>query len=70
MNIGKETNNLEWFLVIGTADDDSLENDNTREFYDGIISLKSKDVKDMRIFERKLRKSKSLRLDQGKFLIH
>ena len=56
--IGKETNNLDEAMITGIEENDYLEYDNLMEFYDWILSLKPKDVRNMGISERGLRNVK------------
>ena len=55
-HIGKESNNLDESQITGIGEDDYLEYDNVMEFYDWILSLKPKDVKDKGISQRALYK--------------
>ena len=64
--IGKESNNLDESMVLGLDEDSYLEYENIKEFYDWILTLKSKDVRDEGISERGLRNVKQkIRLDKG-----
>ena len=65
--IGKETNNLDETQITGIEDDDYLEYDNLKEFYNWILSLKPKDVKDNGISERELKRKKA-KIRKGKRL--
>ena len=65
--IGKESNNLDESQVIGIDDDSYIEYENLNEFYDWVLTLKPKDVKDNGISERTLYKIK-LKIKQGKRL--
>jgi len=56
--IGKESNNLEGSQVIGIDDNSYLEYANNKEFYEWILTLKPKDVRDKAISERGLRNFK------------
>ncbi|EQB70345.1 MAG: DNA-directed DNA polymerase B [Thermoplasmatales archaeon A-plasma] len=56
--IGKETNNLDETQITGIEEDDYLEYENIMEFYNWILSLRPKDVKDKGISERGLRNVK------------
>jgi hypothetical protein len=57
--IGKETNNLDESQITGIDADSYLEYENLREFYDWILSLKPKDVKDMGISKQDLSYAKN-----------
>jgi predicted RNA-binding protein with PUA domain len=57
--IGKESNNLEENLS-GVEKPDYLEYNNSKEFYDWILTLKPKDVKDKGISQQALYYQKSL----------
>ena len=57
--IGKETNNLDETLITGIDDNDYIEYDNVREFYNWILMLKPKDVRDNGISERELKRKKA-----------
>ena len=50
----KESNNLDESQVIGIGEDSYLEYENIEEFYDWILSLKPKDVRDMGISKQDL----------------
>ena len=65
--IGKETNNLDETQITGIEEDDYLEYDNLREFYNWILSLKAKDVKNKRISQQALYKIKT-KIKNGKHL--
>ena len=65
--IGKETNNLDETNITGIEEDDYLEYDNVMEFYNWILSLKPKDVRDMGISERELKRKKA-EIRKGKIL--
>jgi hypothetical protein len=65
--IGKESNNLDESLIFGIDDDPYLEYENLKEFYNWVLTLKPKDVKDKGILERTLYKIK-LKIKQGKRL--
>jgi len=52
--IGKETNNLDEAMITGIEEDDYLEYDNLMEFYNWILSLKPRDVKDKGISKQDL----------------
>lgn len=56
--IGKETNSLVETQITGIDADSYLEYDNLMEFYDWILSLKPRDVRDIGISERGLRNVK------------
>ena len=56
--VGKETKNLDETRITGIEEDNYLECENFMEFYDCILSLKPKDVRDMGIYERGLRNIK------------
>ena len=56
--IGKETNNIDEKQITGIEEDDYIEYDNFKEFYDWILSLKPEDVRDKGISERGLRNVK------------
>ena len=67
--IGKESNNLDESMVLGVDKDSYLEYENVREFYDWILSLKPKDVRDEGIsrsalwdVKEKIQKGKSLNI--------
>ena len=53
--IGKETNNLDETMITGIDKDSYLEYENFMGFYNWILSLNPKDVRDMGISERELR---------------
>ena len=65
--IGKESNNLDESQITGIEEEDYLEYDNVVEFYDWILSLKPKDVKDKGISERELKRQKA-KIRSGKML--
>jgi len=65
--IGKESNNLDESLIAGVEDDSYLEYSNLREFYDWVLTLKPKDVRDKGISERELKRKKAV-IRQGKRL--
>ena len=65
--IGKETNNLDETQITGIEEDDYLEYDNLREFYNWILSLKPRDVKDEGISQQALYKIKT-KIRSGKHL--
>ena len=65
--IGKESNNLDEVSVLGIDEDSYLEYDNPKEFYDWILSLKPKDVRDEGISERELKRKKA-EIRKGKTL--
>ncbi|MGC8699326.1 MAG: hypothetical protein ACP5RE_04030, partial [Candidatus Acidifodinimicrobium sp.] len=52
--IGKESNNLDETQVIGIDEDSYLEYENLTEFYDWVLSLKPKDVRDKGISKQTL----------------
>ena len=52
--IGKETNNLDETMVTGIDADSYLEYENLREFYDWVLTLKPRDVRDMGISKQDL----------------
>ena len=56
--IGKETNNLDETNITGLNEDSYLEYENFMKFYDWILALKPKDVRDEGISERGLRNVK------------
>lgn len=62
-----ESNNLDESQVIGIDDDSYLEYENHREFFDWILALKPKDVKDKGISERRLKRKKT-EIGKGKML--
>jgi hypothetical protein len=57
--IGKESNNLDEVSVLGIDEDSYLEYDNPKEFYDWVLNLKPKDVRDEGISERELKRKKA-----------
>ncbi len=65
--IGKETNNLDETQITGIEEDDYLEYDNLREFYNWILSLKPRDVRDKGISQQALYKIKT-KIRSGKHL--
>ena len=65
--IGKESNNLDEVSVLGLNNDSYLEYENRKEFYDWVLKLKPKDVRDEGISERGLRNVKQ-KIKQGKGL--
>ena len=52
--IGKESNNLDEVSVLGIDEDSYLEYENFKEFYEWILSLKPRDVKDVGISKKTL----------------
>ena len=54
--IGKESNNLDEVSVLGIGEDSYLEYENLKEFYDRVLNLKPKDVRDEGISERELKR--------------
>ena len=52
--IGKETNNLDETQITGIDADSYLEYENLREFYDWVLTLKPRDVRDMGISKQDL----------------
>ena len=58
--IGKESNNLDEVSVLGTDKDSYLEYENIKEFYDWILTLKPKDVRDEGISQRTLYNQKKI----------
>ena len=56
--IGKESNNLDESQVMGIKDNSYLEYVNLEEFYNWVLTLKPKDVRDKGISERGLRNFK------------
>jgi len=66
-NIGKESNNLDDTMITGIDDQSYLEFTNNKEFYEWLLALKPKDVRDKGISERTLYKIK-LKIKQGKQL--
>ena len=56
--IGKESNNLDEVSVLGIDNNSYLEYENIREFYNWILTLKPKDVRDMGISKMALWKVK------------
>ena len=56
--IGKESNNLDESLIFGIDDDPYLEYENLKEFYDWVLTLKPKDVRDKGISKMALWKVK------------
>jgi hypothetical protein len=65
--IGKETNNLDETMVTGIDDNSYLEYENLREFYDWVLNLKPKDVRDKGISQQSLYKVKT-RIKSGNHL--
>jgi hypothetical protein len=65
--IGKESNNIDESMVFGLDEDSYLEYNNLKEFYDWVLSLRPKDVRDRGISERGLRNFKQ-KIRQGKGL--
>ena len=65
--IGKETNNIDETQITGIEEDDYLEYDNLREFYNWILSLKPRDVRDEGISQQALYKIKT-KIRSGKHL--
>ncbi|MEM4056967.1 MAG: hypothetical protein QW578_08020 [Thermoplasmatales archaeon] len=53
--IGKESNNLEETMIIGIDKDSYIEYENLEEFYDWVLTLKPKDVRDKGISRKALR---------------
>ena len=56
--IGKESNNLDEVNVFGVEDNSIPEYENKKEFYEWVLVLKPKDVKDKGISEKRLRNFK------------
>ncbi|MEM3573417.1 MAG: hypothetical protein QXJ62_04200 [Nitrososphaeria archaeon] len=56
--IGKESNNLEESMIMGIDDNSYIEYENLKEFYNWVLKLKPKDVRDKGISERGLRNFK------------
>ena len=52
--IGKETNNLDETMVTDIDEDSYLEYENLKEFYDWVLNLKPKDVRDKGISDLSL----------------
>ncbi|MEM4090715.1 MAG: hypothetical protein QXQ46_08255, partial [Thermoplasmatales archaeon] len=44
--IGKESNNLEESMIMGIDDNSYIEYENLKEFYNWVLKLKPKDVRD------------------------
>ncbi|MGP6207903.1 hypothetical protein ACNF42_07760 [Cuniculiplasma sp. SKW3] len=65
--IGKETNNLDETQIIGIEEDDYLEYDDVMEFYNWVLSLKPKAVKDKGISQQALYKIKK-KIKNSKYL--
>ena len=65
--IGKETNNLDETQITGIEETDYLEYDNLREFYDWVLTLRPRDVRDEGISERELKRKKA-KVKSGKRL--
>ncbi|MGP6220499.1 hypothetical protein [Caldiplasma sukawensis] len=65
--IGKETNNLDETQITGIEEDDYLEYHDVMEFYNWILWLKPKDVRDKGISERGLKREKA-EIRSGKML--
>jgi len=65
--IGKEANNIDETQIIGIEEDDYLEYDNVMEFYNWILSLKPKNVRDKGISQQALYKIKT-KIKNGKHL--
>ncbi|MEM1996308.1 MAG: hypothetical protein QXT54_04680 [Thermoplasmatales archaeon] len=64
--IGKESNNLEESMIMGIDDNSYIEYENLKEFYNWVLKLKPKDVRDKGISERGLRNFKQkLRTGNG-----
>ena len=57
--IGKESNNLDEVSVLGIDEDSYLEYEDLKEFHDWILLLKPKDVRDIGISERELKRKKA-----------
>ncbi|MEM0168143.1 MAG: hypothetical protein QW515_05910 [Thermoplasmatales archaeon] len=65
--IGKESNNLDESMIMGIDDNSYIEYENLKEFYDWILKLKPKDVRDKGIsrgalwdVKERIRKGKAL----------
>ncbi|MEM4950412.1 MAG: hypothetical protein QXS75_03665, partial [Thermoplasmatales archaeon] len=56
--IGKESNNLDESMIMGIDDNSYIEYENLEEFYNWVLKLKPKDVRDKGISERGLRNFK------------
>ena len=65
--IGKETNNLDETQITGIEETDYLEYENLREFYDWVLTLKPRDVRDEGISQQSLYKIKT-RIKSGNHL--
>ena len=65
--IGKETNNLDETQITGIEETDYLEYEYLREFYDWVLTLKPRDVKNKGISQQSLYKIKT-RIKSGKHL--
>ena len=65
--IGKETNNLDESQITGIDADSYLEYENLREFYDWVLTLKPRDVKNKGISQQSLYKIKT-RIKSGNHL--
>ena len=65
--IGKESNSLDEVSVFGIDEDSYLEYENLNEFYEWILSLKPKDVRDKGISKRELKRKKA-EIRKGKIL--
>ncbi|MEM3431484.1 MAG: hypothetical protein QW783_02990, partial [Candidatus Micrarchaeia archaeon] len=52
--IGKESNNLEETIVLGLDRDSYIEYENLEEFYDWVLKLKPKDLKNEKISQQSL----------------
>ena len=57
--IGKESNNLDEVSVLGIGEDSYLEYENFKEFYDWVLNLKPKDVRDKGISKQDLSYAKN-----------
>ncbi len=55
----KETNNVDEPLITGIEENNYLEYHNVREFYGCVLTLKSKEVKDMGMSQQSLYKIKA-----------
>ncbi|MEM3828886.1 MAG: hypothetical protein QXP36_06705 [Conexivisphaerales archaeon] len=65
--IGKESNNLEETIVLGLDRDSYIEYENLEEFYDWVLKLKPKDLKNEKISQQSLYYQKKL-IKNGKQL--
>ncbi|MHB1440445.1 MAG: hypothetical protein ACYCSO_05795 [Cuniculiplasma sp.] len=65
--ISKESNNLDESMILGIEENSHVECSNLKEFYEWVLTLKPKDVKDNEISERGLQRTQNA-IQSGKRL--